>query len=108
MTALIVVFLLPPAEPSKDSRAFVSTALCIPAAEADIDQKQQITKGMLSALRQFTAPRSALGSWAPEGRELGQLQGSQEQELLSSWNQGSLPSRNIDVIIKRKLSKCHS
>lgn len=25
---------------------------------------------------------------------------SQEQELLSSWNQGSLPSRHVDVIIK--------
>ena len=83
--------LLPPAEPSKDSRALVRTALWTSATEADSDQpkplnlkqRQQMTAGMLARLGQLTASKSTLGSWAPGGRELGQLKG------LKSRNYGS-------------------
>ena len=96
----------PPAEPSKDSRALVCTALRTSATEAVTDQRkprnlkqrQKMTTGMLARLGQLTASKSTLGSWAPEGREPGQLKGPKSRNYGSDSLgrgrcQGTLSSR---------------
>lgn len=80
--------LLLSAESGKDSRILICTALWLPATEAGIDwrkphnlkRQQQMTRDLLAGFGQLTASKETLESQAQKSQELGQLQGSQEQQ----------------------------